>query len=80
MLSTLLSWEDAAEIETDCCMVAGQEAGNRTQARTHEFLVRYWEDFFFTLGGSQALEQRTGDIMEFAALEILKILARQHAA
>lgn len=41
MLSTLLSWEDAAKIEIDCCMLIEQEAENRTQAGTHEFLVRY---------------------------------------
>lgn len=46
MLSTLLSWEDAGKIEPDSCVLAGQEAGNRTRAGTDEFLVRYWEEFF----------------------------------
>lgn len=41
MLSTLLSWEDAEKLEPDSSVLVGQEAGNRTQAGTCEFLVRY---------------------------------------
>ena len=71
MLSTLLSWEDTEKSEPDSCMLVGQGSGNRTQAGTHEFLSDIRKNYFHP-GGGEALEQRTGDIMEFTNLDIFK--------
>lgn len=46
MLSTLLSWVDAEKMQPDSFMLWRQEARSRTWAGTHEFLVRYLEEFF----------------------------------